>query len=126
MKKSTLILLIIAFFLINFSAGNAFADNPYALSKGDIPQEAITLPVEGNSNSLVGFLAFIQKILLTVVLPLVAVGCGIYIAYELFSAEGDEAKLAQAWRSVAYSIIAIISIALSALVVSLISRLNIG
>lgn len=92
-----------------------------------MPQEIIDIPVEnGAKSAFVSFLTFIQKILLVVVLPLVAVGAGLYIAYELFTADGDEAKLKQAWMAVVYSIVAIIAIALSAFIVSLISRLNIG
>lgn len=93
----------------------------------NLPKEIIEIPVEnGAKSAFVSFLTFIQKILLVVVLPLVAVGAGLYIAYELFTADGDEAKLKQAWMAVVYSIVAIIAIALSAFIVSLISRLNIG
>lgn len=89
------------------------------------PKESIEIPVDGK-NAVIHFLAFIQKILLQVILPLVAVGCGLYIAYDLFTADGDEAKMKQAWTAVLYSIIAIVTIMLSAFVISLISRLNIG
>ena len=91
----------------------------------DPPKESIDIPVDGK-NAVIHFLAFIQKILLQVILPLVAVGCGLYIAYDLFTADGDETKMKQAWTAVLYSIIAIITIMLSAFVISLISRLNIG
>ena len=77
----------------------------------DPPKESIDIPVDGKNE---------------VILPLVAVGCGLYIAYDLFTADGDEAKMKQAWTAVLYSIIAIITIMLSAFVISLISRLNIG
>jgi hypothetical protein len=52
------------------------------------------------------------------------VGASLYIAYELFSAEGDETKLKKAWKSVAYTAIALISIALSYAIVSIISGLS--
>lgn len=71
-------------------------------------------------------MTIIQKVLLQLVLPIVAVGCGLYIAYTLFTADGDESKMSAAWKAILYSIIAIVSIGLSALIVSVISRLNIG
>jgi hypothetical protein len=43
--------------------------------------------------------------LLKALLPVVLIGASIYIAYELFTAEGDEAKMKKAWKSVAYSAI---------------------
>lgn len=89
------------------------------------PDEIIAVSVDSN-NPMVGFLTTIQKILLRLVLPIVAVGCGIYIAYELFTAEGDESKMSAAWKAILYSVVAIICIGLSALIVSVISRLNIG
>ncbi len=70
---------------------------------------------------MVSLLSTIQKILLRLVLPVVAVGCGIYIAYNLFTAEGDESKMATTWRAILYSVIAIVAIGLSALLVGVIS-----
>lgn len=58
------------------------------------------------------------------VLPVVVVGASLYIAYELFTAEGDETKLKKAWKSVAYTAIALIAIALSYAIVSIISGLS--
>lgn len=69
-------------------------------------------------------LILIQVILLKVVLPVIVVGASLYIAYELFTAEGDEAKLKKAWKSVAYTAIALISIALSYVLVSIVSGLS--
>lgn len=40
-----------------------------------------------NGGGIIGFLKFFQDILLKLVLPLVAIGCGLYIAYLLFTAE---------------------------------------
>ncbi len=62
--------------------------------------------------------------LLKVVLPIVVVGASLYIAYELFTAEGDESKMKKAWKSVAYSAVALIAIALSYSLVSIVSRLS--
>lgn len=69
-------------------------------------------------------LTILQVILLKVVLPVVVVGASLYIAYELFTAEGDETKLKKAWKSVAYTAIALIAIALSYAIVSIISGLS--
>ena len=61
-----------------------------------------------------------------VALPLVAVGCGLYIAYLLFTAEGgDESKMKKVWTAVTYSAIGIIAIMLSYFIVDLISRAHI-
>ena len=69
-------------------------------------------------------LTLIQSILLKVVLPVIVVGASLYIAYELFTADGDEAKLKKAWKSIAYTAIALISIALSYALVSIVSGLS--
>ena len=66
----------------------------------------------------------VQVVLLKVLLPVVVVGASLYIAYELFTAEGDETKLKKAWKSVAYTAIALIAIALSYAIVSIISGLS--
>lgn len=142
LKISCAILALVSVFLTTTNLANAQSDNSSkersTLEKissaeksklqrfqVDPPKESIDIPVDGK-NAVIHFLAFIQKILLQVILPLVAVGCGLYIAYDLFTADGDEAKMKQAWTAVLYSIIAIITIMLSAFVISLISRLNIG
>ena len=142
LKISCAILALVSVFLATTNLTNAQSDNSSkersTLEKissaeksklqrfqVDPPTESIDIPVDGK-NAVIHFLAFIQKILLQVILPLVAVGCGLYIAYDLFTADGDETKMKQAWTAVLYSIIAIITIMLSAFVISLISRLNIG
>lgn len=85
-----------------------------------MPEETIAVKVD-NTNPLVGFLTIIQKVLLKLILPVVAVGCGLYIAYELFTADGDDSKMSQAWKAILYSVVAIISIGLSALIVGIIA-----
>jgi hypothetical protein len=50
-------------------------------------------------------LSFIEELLLKVALPLVIVGSSLYIAYELFLAEGNEEKLKQAWKSMTYAFV---------------------
>lgn len=142
LKISCAILALVSVFLTTTNLANAQSDNSSkersTLEKissaeksklqrfqVDPPKESIDIPVD-EKNAVIHFLAFIQKILLQVILPLVAVGCGLYIAYDLFTADGDETKMKQAWTAVLYSIIAIITIMLSAFVISLISRLNIG
>lgn len=89
------------------------------------PQESLAVNIDAG-DPMVSLLSTIQKILLRLVLPVVAVGCGIYIAYNLFTAEGDESKMATTWRAILYSVIAIVAIGLSALLVGVISWLNIG
>jgi hypothetical protein len=54
---------------------------------------------------LVDVLSFIEELLLKVALPLVIVGSSLYIAYELFLAEGNEEKLKQAWKSMTYAFV---------------------
>ena len=142
LKISCAILALVSVFLTTTNLANAQSDNSSkersTLEKissaeksklqrfqVDPTKESIDIPVDGK-NAVIHFLAFIQKILLQVILPLVAVGCGLSIAYDLFTADGDETKMKQAWTAVLYSIIAIITIMLSAFVISLISRLNIG
>lgn len=75
-------------------------------------------------DGFIELLKFIQNILLKVALPVVAVGVSIYTAYELLTAEWNEAKMKKAWSSVVYGIIAIICILLSYTVVSVISSLS--
>lgn len=105
----------------------------YILSK---PQGSIDLWIVNTETSKDGeikatgkdgfieLLKFIQNILLKVALPVVAVGVSIYTAYELLTAEWNEAKMKKAWSSVVYGIIAIICILLSYTVVSVISSLS--
>ncbi len=76
------------------------------------------------STTPIAILTIIQSFLLKVVLPIIVVWAALYIAYELFSAEGDESKMKKAWKSVAYSSIALIAIALSYALVSIISGLS--
>ena len=136
LKISCAILALVSVFLATTNLTNAQSDNSFkersmlekisSTEKSKLQRFQVDdIPVNGK-NAVIHFLAFIQKILLQVILPLVAVGCGLYIAYDLFTADGDEAKMKQAWTAVLYSIIAIITIMLSAFVISLISRLNIG
>lgn len=81
----------------------------------------------GNTkDGVVVVLELIQNILLTVGLPLVAVGTGIYIAYLLLTAEGDENKMKTAWKAVLFSAIAMLVILFSAFVVQTITSLKIS
>lgn len=59
----------------------------------------------GTSWELIDILGFIEGLLLRVALPLVIVGSSIYIAYELFLAQGNEEKMKQAWKSMTYAFI---------------------
>ena len=86
----------------------------------------IVIPNATTQNGIVVLLSFIQELLVKVALPLVAVGCGLYIAYLLFTAEGDESKMKKVWTAVTYSAIGIIAIMLSYFIVDLISRAHIA
>lgn len=88
--------------------------------------EFISISAGGSDGGIIAVLSLIQNLLLKLVLPLVAVGCGLYIAYVLFTAEGDEGKMKTVWTAVAYSIVGIITIMLAYFVVDLISRVNIA
>jgi len=82
--------------------------------------------ISDGSSTLISLLSLIQSILLKWVLPVVTIGASIWIAYVLLTAEGDESKMKKAWKSIVYTAIALISIALSYGVVSIVSRLNIS
>lgn len=77
-----------------------------------------------SNHTVVDIIVIVQSILLKIVLPVVVIGASIYIAYELFTAEGDESKLKKAWKSVAYTAVALIAIALSYAIVSIVSRIT--
>ena len=72
----------------------------------------------------IGILTLIQSVLLKVVLPVIVVGASLYIAYTLFTAEWDESKMKKAWKSLTYSAVGLIAVALSYAFVSIISRIN--
>lgn len=74
--------------------------------------------------TLIWALSIIQAFLLKVVLPVVVIGSSLYIAYELLTADGDEAKMKQAWKSVTFSAVALIAVALSYAFVSIISKIS--
>lgn len=100
----------------------------WAISQSDLligsPPGSI-LTARPGSTGIVMILTLIQSFLLKVVLPLVIIGGSLYIAYELFLAEGDESKMKKAYKSIAYSAIALISIALSYAIVTVIYKLSI-
>jgi hypothetical protein len=104
-----------------------YLDTALAISKtdigfnGDISNGSI---LKSSGNTFISILTLIQSVLLKVVLPIIVVGASLYIAYELFTAEGDESKMKKAWKSVAYTAVALISIALSYGLVSIVSRIS--
>lgn len=112
----------------------AFAQPPTLLLNGAgsatgsvVHTEFISIPASGSAgDGLISVLSLIQNLLLKVVLPLVAVGCGLYIAYIMFTAEGDESKMKTVWTAVTYTIVGIVTIMLAYFVVDLISRINIA
>jgi hypothetical protein len=52
--------------------------------------------------SLEDILAYIERFLLQAALPIIVVGVSLYIAYHLFTAEGDETRMKKAFKSLAY------------------------
>lgn len=90
---------------------------------GKLPEWSI-LASDGNT-TFVNILSLVQSFLLRVVVPVIVVGAALYIAYELFTADGDESKMKKAWKSVQYTAIALIAIAVSYAFVSIVSRLSI-
>lgn len=112
-------------FLGIFAYFSLFVTPAFAISKDDI--KSVPTPegsIELGSNTMVWLLTNVQEILLYTVLPVVVVGAFLWVAYLLFTAEGDEWKMKQAWTVVAYSSIAIIFVLLSYVIISLISTLN--
>jgi hypothetical protein len=100
----------------------------WAISKADLLVGAPTgsiLTAKSGTTGVVMILTLVQSFLLKVVLPIVIIGGSLYIAYELFLAEGDESKMKRAYKSIAYSAIALISIALSYAIVTVIYKLSI-
>lgn len=91
-----------------------------------IPDSSIALPGmdESPEEGVMSILTSIQDILLMVVLPLVVIGAALYIATLLFTAQGDETQMKQAWKALAYTAGALMAIALAYVAVSLISNLN--
>lgn len=75
-------------------------------------------------NTPISLVVIIQSFILKILLPIVVVWAALYMAYELFTAEGDESKMKRAWKSIAYTAIALIAIALSYALVSIISRIS--
>ncbi len=84
--------------------------------KGTIINDTVAWPI--------GILTLIQSVLLKVVLPVIVVGASLYIAYTLFTAEWDESKMKKAWKSLTYSAVGLIAVALSYAFVSIISRIS--
>ena len=104
-----------------FSLDAVFATVPTELVVGKTAGSIIN----GDGRTPISILTLVQSILVKVVLPVIVIGTSLYIAYELFTAEGDETKLKKAWKSVAYTAIALIAVALSYALVSIISRISI-
>ena len=115
----TLQRIIFIFFLVFLSTVSVFADVPQFTYYPDG-----SLLAKGNSMTLIGVLSLIQWILLKVVLPIVVVGGSLYIAYELFTADGDETKMKRAWKSVVFTAIGIVCIAVSYAFVSIVSGIS--
>ncbi|MBS9784291.1 hypothetical protein KGV55_02995 [Candidatus Gracilibacteria bacterium] len=113
-----------------FALFASLTSSVFAIKKEDItgvinPEGSIKVGAsDGGQKTVESLLSFIQEFLLYTVLPVVVVGSALWIAYELFTADGDEAKMKQAWTGVVYSIVAIIFILLSYAIISIISTLQ--
>jgi len=111
---------VISFFL---SVDVTLADRTIGI--GQVPDNSIIDSGKSVNNwGLIDILTFVEAFLLKVILPLVIIGSGLYIAYELFLAEGNEEKNKKAWESLTYAAIGVICIGLAYAVVALISRLS--
>ncbi len=88
-----------------------------------MPPEIIIKDPE--SFTLIRILSYGEEILIKVVLPLVVIGVSLYVAYELLTAEGDEAKMKKAWKTVSFSAIGLITVGLAYVVISIISNISI-
>ena len=115
----SLFLIIVAYIML---AESALAYVPDQLILGESRNSNI---ISSDGVTFIGVLTLIQSILLKGVLPVVVIWASLYIAYELFTADGDETKMKHAWRSVAYTAIWLVSIAISYALVDIISRLSI-
>lgn len=80
---------------------------------------ASSIPGIDASTTLIDLLSRAATILLYGVTPVVVVGVGLYIAYQLLTTEGDESKNKQAWKSLTYGAIGIISILLAYVVIKI-------
>lgn len=114
-------LLFTFFALLCISIQNVFAIDESDITDTITPEGSLDL---GDKNTIDWLLAFIQDILISVVLPVVVVWAFLWVAYELFTADGDESKMKQAWLAVTYSAIAIILILMAYFIISLIWGLN--
>ena len=110
-----------SFISIFLSFQNTFALGQSDFTNHPAPDGTIW---QSTNMTIPGVLSLIQAILLKVVLPIVIVGASLYVAYQLFTAEGDESKMKKAWKSIAYSAVALVAIALSAAIVKIISQIS--
>ncbi len=83
-----------------------------------------TIITEGSDLTFVTVLGYVQALILQVALPVLVVGVSLYIAYELFTAEWDEAKMKKAWKSLTFWAIGLVSIGISYAFVSILVRLS--
>jgi hypothetical protein len=94
------------------------------ITTGIQPDTAL-LPKWGKSFGLLEILSIAEEFLLKVALPLVIIGSSLYVAYELFLAEGNEEKVKKAWKSLTYGAMGAICIAFGYAIISFVSRLAI-
>jgi hypothetical protein len=74
--------------------------------------------------SIIAVLSFIQWVLLKLVLPVVVIWGSLYIAYELFTADGDETKMKKAWKGLTFTAVGLVCIAVSYAFVTIVSSLS--
>jgi uncharacterized membrane protein (Fun14 family) len=99
-----------------------FAEAP---TIGKVPKNGKSILDPTKDVGLLEVLTFIEGFLLKVILPVVIVGSGLYIAYQLLTAEWNEEKNKKAWKSLTFSFIGVISIALAYAIIAIVARLSI-
>lgn len=114
-----LFLFFIPSVLFSLSPLGVFADAPNDIRVGSLPTDIIA-----GDGGLIGIAVLIQSILLKGVLPIVVIGVFLYAAYELFTAEWDEAKMKKAWKTFTFSGIALVIIALAYVMVAVIPQIS--
>lgn len=96
-----------------------------------VPSTGINPPSDGwSGNSGNGWwiewlLAYAEKFILQVVLPIGVVWVAIYVGYQLVTASGDEEKMKKAFKSLTYSSIGLIATACAYAFVYVLGRLSI-
>jgi hypothetical protein len=123
MKKSFLFLLIFCFSCCSIATLFAAATPPSEIGFGGTWYPPGTI-IDNWNVEIISVLSFVQGLLLKLMLPIVVIWGSLYIAYELFTAEWDETKMKKAWKSVVFTAIGLVCIAVSYAFVTILSTLS--